>query len=193
VKVVSFLEAHAQDTVACKISHSILNLEVSKMQTNSAVGRIAGVLIASVALTFDAYAAEPAGHHEHGAAGLTALKLNSGKKWGTDEPLRKGMAEIRNAVAADKETIHAGKMSAAKYDVLANKIDGQVAYVVQNCKRPPEADAQLHMILAEMAQGLDAARGKDKKVNRRAGVENIIASLGAYNKNFDHPGWRALN
>jgi len=163
------------------------------MQTKSAINRIVGVLVASFALTFGAYAAEPAVRHEHEAAGLSALKLDAGKKWATDEPLRKGMAEIRNAVAADKETINAGKMGAAKYGALAKKIDGQVVYIVQNCKLPSEADAQLHMILSEMAQGLDAVRGKDKKVNRRAGAEKIVASLDAYNKYFDHPGWRALN
>lgn len=162
------------------------------MQTKSAISRIAGALVAPLVFACGAYAAELASH-EHHAAGLTALKLNAGKKWATDEPLRKGMEEIRNAIAADKETIHAGKMSAAKYDALAKKIDGQVVYAVQNCKLPSDADAQLHLILGEMTHGLDAAKGKDKKISRRAGVEKIIASLTAYDKHFDHPGWRALN
>ena len=131
--------------------------------------------------------------HQHAAGETTKLMLNQGKKWASDEPLRKGMAEIRDAIAAEKETIHGGKMSAAKYDALAKKIDGQLADVVQNCKLPPEADAQLHLVLAEMMQGLDGIKGKDKKANRRAGVERIIASLDAYNKHFDHPGWRALD
>ena len=162
------------------------------MQTRSAISRIAGVLAASVVLACGAYAAGPAGHHEHEAAGLSALKLDAGRKWATDAPLRKGMMEIRNAIAADKETIHAGRMNAAKYDALAKKVDGHVAYIVENCKLPPEADAQLHLVLAEMTQGLDAVKGKDKKVNRRAGVEKIIASLAAYNRYFDHPGWKRL-
>ena len=161
------------------------------MQTKFIINRIAGVLVASLAFTFGAYAAEPAGH-QHDAAGLTTLKLNAGKKWATDEPLRKGMEEIRNAVAADEESIHASKMSAAKYDALAKKIDDQVVYVVQNCKLPADADANLHLILAEMTQGLNAVKGKDKKISRRAGVEKIVASLNAYDKHFDHPGWRAL-
>jgi hypothetical protein len=162
------------------------------MHAKSYISRIAGLFIASVALAFGAYAAEPVGH-QHDAAGLAALKLNAGKKWGTDEPLRKGMEEIRNAVAADKETIHAGKMNAAKYDALARTIDGQVVYIVENCKLPSDADAQLHLVLAEVTQGLDAVKGKAKKISRRAGVERIVASLNAYDKHFDHPGWRALN
>jgi hypothetical protein len=163
------------------------------MQTKSVISRIAGVFMASAIFAFGAHAAEPAVHHEHEAAGLSALKLNAGKKWVPDAPLRKGMAEIRSAVAADQEAIHAGKMSTAKYNALATKIDGQVVYIVRNCKLSPDADAQLHMILAEMAQGLDAVKGKDKTVNRRAGAERIAASLDAYGNYFDHPGWRALN
>ncbi|MCB1762674.1 MAG: hypothetical protein KDI43_16320 [Gammaproteobacteria bacterium] len=128
--------------------------------------------------------------HQHAAGEPTKLTLDHGKKWATDEVLRKGMTEIRNAVAADEEAIHTGKMSAARYDALAKKIDGQLADVVQNCKLPPEADAQLHLVLAEMIQGQEAIKGQDKKPDRRAGVVKVIDALDAYNKHFDHPGWR---
>lgn len=51
-----------------------------------------------------------------------------GRTWGTEALLRQGMAEIRNAFAADKEAIQTGKMSTSKYDALAAKID--VAFVL---------------------------------------------------------------
>ena len=162
------------------------------MQSKTAIRGSLCVLIASIALAFGALAAEPPGHR-HETAGLATLKLDAGKKWGTDAPLRKGMEEIRTAIAADKETIHAGRMSPAKFDALAGKIDSQVAFIVQNCKLPPEADAQLHLVIGEMMQGVDAIRGKDRKASRRAGVEKIVASLDAYGRHFDHPGWRGLN
>lgn len=162
------------------------------MQSKTVIRGTACVLIASAALAFGAVAAEPPGHR-HETAGLATLKLDAGKKWGTDAPLRKGIEGIRTAIAADKAAIHAGKMSPAKYDALAGKVDGQVAFIVQNCKLSPEADAQLHLVIGEMMQGVDAIRGKDKKASRRAGVEKIVASLNAYDKHFDHPGWRGLN
>ncbi|MBS0338577.1 MAG: hypothetical protein JSS40_17600 [Proteobacteria bacterium] len=151
----------------------------------------AGVLAASAALAFGALAAEPAGHH-HEAAGLSTLKLNGGQKWATDAPLRKGMEDIRNAIADRKDAIHAGKLTPAKYAALADRIDAQVAYMVQNCKLAPEADAQLHAVIGEMMEGTEAARGKVRKVDRHAGVDKVVAALEAYNKHFDHPGWRGL-
>jgi hypothetical protein len=153
------------------------------------------LLAAALAAVFALGAGIPvfaADAHQHAAGEATKLTLDHGKKWATDEPLRKGMTEIRNAVAADEEAIHAGKMSAARYDALAKKIDGQLADVVQNCKLPPEADAQLHLVLAEVIQGQEAIKGQNQKLDRRAGVAKVIDALDAYNKHFDHPGWRGL-
>ncbi len=153
------------------------------------------LLIVTLAAAFAFGAGVPAfaaDAHQHAADELTQLTLDHGRKWATDEPLRKGMTEIRNAVAADQDAIHAGKMSAARYDALAKKIDGQLADVVQNCKLPPAADAQLHLVLAEVIRGQEAIKGQDKKLDRRAGVVKVIGALDAYNKHFDHPGWRGL-
>lgn len=132
------------------------------------------------------------GAHGHEGATLQALKLDAGRKWATDAPLRKGMTDIRNAVIADKEAIRAGKLGETRYDVLAKKIDDSVAYIVKNCKLPPEADANLHLIIAEIMQASDAIKGRDRQVSRRAGVEKVIAALEAYDKYFDHPGWQPL-
>ena len=137
--------------------------------------------------------AAESGAHQHEGAAIQALKLDAGKKWATDAPLRQGMTEIRNAIATDKDAVHSGKMSAAKYDALSKKIDGQVAYIVQNCKLPPEADANLHLVLAEIMQGSELIKGKDKKAGRRAGVEKVVVALDAYSRHFDHPGWHGLN
>ena len=129
--------------------------------------------------------------HDHAAAGAT-LQLNQGEKWQTDEALRKGMDNMRAAFARDLELIHADKASAAQYDALAAKLNGEVAYVVQNCKLDPKADAELHKVIAEVLGGAEAMQGKDAGVERRDGAVRVLKALEAYGEHFDHPGWRNL-
>jgi hypothetical protein len=148
-------------------------------------------LAASLALAFAApvLAAEPA--HDHAAAGAT-LQLNQGSKWQTDEPQRTGMGNMRAALAKDLELIHAGKASDAQYEALAAKLNGEVAYVVQNCKLEPKADAELHKVIAEVLGGAEAMQGKEAGVARRDGAVRVLKALEAYGEHFDHPGWRNL-
>ena len=55
---------------------------------------IAGVLAFPLLLQ-----AEPA-NHDHGASAPHKIELNAGRKWATDEALRKGMTAIRTLVGA---------------------------------------------------------------------------------------------
>lgn len=134
------------------------------------------------------WAAEHA-HEGHGAAELT---LNDGKKWTTDESLRKGMGNIRAAMAKSLHPIHEGKLSAAEYDALARKLEGEVGYIVANCRLDQDADAQLHGVLAQLSEGIDQMKGADKAANRQDGAVKVIRALDAYGKHFDHPGWKSL-
>ena len=144
----------------------------------------------AVALSLAALHPAALAQHQH-EAGAHTLQLDNGKKWTTDAPLRKGMAAIRNAVAADHGAIHADKETAAQYKALAGKIDGQIAYVVKNCKLSPEADAQLHVVLADIIAGSDLMKAGDQ-AKRREGAVKVVDALAAYPHYFDHPGWRAL-
>ena len=149
-------------------------------------------LAATLALGFSAptlAAGEPA--HDHAAAGAT-LQLNQGEKWQTDEALRTGMVNMRAALAKDLELIHAGSASEAQYEALAAKLNGEVAYVVQNCKLEPKADAELHKVIAEVLGGAEAMQGKEAGVARRDGAVRVLKALEAYGEHFDHPGWRNL-
>ena len=147
--------------------------------------------LALLALVAPLAAVQPAAaQHEH-EAGAHTLKLDNGRNWSTDAPLRQGMSVIRNAVAADHQSIHSDNETAAQYNALATKIDGQIAYIVKNCKLAPKADAQLHVVLAEIAAGSDLMKGADK-AKRNEGVAKIVRALGTYPQYFDHPGWRAL-
>ena len=139
-------------------------------------------LAAAVALALAGPALAAGDAHSHGQAGQLELTLNQGQKWPTDEPLRRGMENIRTALA--------GGM---KYAALATKVNGDVAYIVQNCKLEPAADAQLHLVIAEILAGVEALEGKAKGETRRAGAERIARALEAYGEHFDHPGWGHLH
>ena len=136
----------------------------------------------TVALAFAApFAYGQAAHqHDHGAA-EAKLVLNQGEKWPTDAPLRQGMENIRAALGAGM-----------KYQALANKVNAEVAGIVQNCKLEPEADAQLHIVIAELMAGAEAMEGKVQGETRRAGAEKIARALNAYGEHFDHAGWKRL-
>lgn len=150
-------------------------------------------LAAAVALVFAGPALAARGAHEHGhQAGEAKLVLNQGKKWQTDAPLRQGMENIRAAFAADVEAIDTNKQSPQKFEALAAKVNGEVAGIVQNCKLEPEADAQLHLVIAELMGGAEAMEGKEKGVSRRAGAERVAKALNAYGKHFDHAGWKRI-
>src|SRR5690606_30148546 len=98
------------------------------------------VMTLALALAFGAPALAANEAHDHGhAAGEAKLMLNHGQKWQTDAPLRQGMENMRAAIAGELKTIHADKASAAQYEALAARLEGEVAYVVQNCKLDPEA------------------------------------------------------
>jgi hypothetical protein len=156
---------------------------------HSRSSHLAAVLTCLALTTAPAVAAE---QDEHGhEAGAHKLELDHGKKWSTDAPLRQGMSAIRDAVSAEHDAIHRNRASVAKYQALSKKVDEQVTYMVANCKLAPEADANLHVILAEIIAGSDLMKGKSK-VKARDGAVRIIGALETYPKYFEHPGWRAV-
>lgn len=140
------------------------------------------------------FAAEHSAHkHEHDHAATPAsLTLNDGKKWGTDEALRKGMENIRNAMDASLHQIHEGKLSNAGYAALAKTLNGELGNIVANCKLDPKADAQLHLVVADLAEGIEAMEGKTKKVKRQSGALKVLGALDKYSTHFDHPNWQAI-
>ena len=135
-------------------------------------------LALAFALAFAGPAAAAGESHEHGHGAAEAkLVLNHGKKWQTDAPLRKGMENIR-AVLATRQ----------KPEAIAELVNAEVAYIVQNCKLPEDADAQLHLLIAELLAGADAMKGE----HPREGAERVARALDRYGEFFDHPGWSKL-
>lgn len=164
------------------------------MFVSNRLSRLLGA--AALTLTVASLPATAAEHrhdhgHSHGAA-PAKLELNNGKKWETDAPLRKGMENIRAAMDGALHEIHENKLSAAKYGALAKKVNGEVNGIVANCKLEPKADAQLHLVIADVLEGVEAMEGKAKKVKREAGAVKVLGALEKYASHFDHPGWQPL-
>ena len=150
------------------------------------------VLLLAVALSspFAALAATDA--HEHGKSSPHKLELNAGKKWGTDDALRQAMSSIHTSVSQILPAAHSGKAKAADYGAFSKDINAQVAYIVENCKLEPAADEQLHIIVADLMSGADAAEGKEGEKQRASGVVKVAQAANAYGKHFDHAGWKAI-
>lgn len=130
--------------------------------------------------------------HEPGAAATTTLQLNAGKKWQTDAPLRQAMGNIRQELAASLHEIHGNKLSNKEYDKLAQKVERGVGDIVANCKLEPKADAQLHLIVAELLESAEQMAGKITKVKRQSGAVGVIGALDKYSTYFDDPGFKPI-
>ena len=151
------------------------------------------VLLASFALAVSGR--QPAGaqahdhgHADHGNAG-SKLTLNKGQKWQTDATLRAGMTSIRDEMQAAVGPIHAKQYSPDDYKALAARIEAQLGTILSKCKLPPEVDAQIHLVLAELFAGTDLMK---KEGNRMEGAVKIIKGLGAYASHFEHPNWQPI-
>lgn len=127
------------------------------------------------------------GGHSHDAGAMT-LQLDHGKKWATDAPLRQGMSGIRAALVPALEPIHKNTLSAVRYGELAAAIEAQIDQVVKNCKLPDAADAQLHIVLAQILEGVEGMKGADRQV----GAVKVVKALDVYGEHFDDAGWKPL-
>lgn len=148
------------------------------------------LLALAMALSANAQAAGAAdAHHahEHGGAAAT-LQLNEGKPWPTDAPLRQAMGEINRALAKALPAIHRQQFADGDYQALAATVHQRVAYVVDHCKLDAQADAMLHLVIAELLAGAEIMEGKTASP-RHDGAVRVRAALKSYGKYFRHPGW----
>ncbi len=152
---------------------------------------VLGWLHAPAALAADDHAAHR--HDSHAAHGApTGLTLNNGKKWNTDEPLRRGMGNIRALVERHQHATHGAKPAPAAYDKLAKGIQAETTYIFQNCKLDKQADAVLHVVLTEVLGGAAAIEGKQQGASRDQGVARVAGALNDYGRTFNHPGWKPV-
>ncbi|WP_323018637.1 hypothetical protein [Castellaniella sp.] len=154
---------------------------------------LALTLALAAPLTIASGPAFAADAHQHDAASATPLTLNHGQKWETDAALRLAMGKLTQAVDTALPAAHAGTLGDAQYDALGVQAKQEFAYIVEHCKLAPEADAALHVILADMIGGAEAVGGKQTGQSRASGVVQLAQSLNRYGEYFDHPGWKDIS
>ena len=132
-------------------------------------------------------------HHHRGEHGPAALSLHDGAKWKTDATLRRGMQNIRDLLEPQLQAIHHDRLKPAEYAALASGIEDEVASIVAGCKLDKEADAMLHLVLAEINAGTEGLAGKNRALGRHGGAVKIYRALENYPAYFEHPGWRTIN
>jgi hypothetical protein len=149
-------------------------------------GALSALFLAAAAPTL---AVEP--HAHDGAAPAHKITLDHGRKWATDAPLREGMTEIRKALARQHAAVKKGTMSDAGYAELGAAIEKNVASIVANCKLSPEADANLHVIVAELVGAADELKA-GAAASHEAAARKAMNAVNLYGRYFDHPGWKPL-
>jgi hypothetical protein len=152
---------------------------------------LALTVAAALALGSATAVSAQAAHDRSHAAAPAKLALNHGKKWTTDAPLRTRMDEVRALMAANAPAIHAGKLAAADYRALGAAVEQKVAAIVAECKLPPDADAMLHLVVADLVEGADLMQGKGPGTPAD-GAHKVVTATNAYRRYFDHRGWRPL-
>lgn len=153
----------------------------------------AGIGILSLALLAGGGWVQAAEHGHEGEAGHgpAKLALNKGMKWETDAPLRQGMAALRASLAEKLEAIHKGKLTPGEYQALGARIDIEVGAMVAQCKLEPQADAMLHLVIADLLASAEVMQGKHKG-SPAAAARKAVGALNSYGRYFDDPQWKAL-
>jgi len=129
--------------------------------------------------------------HAHAAGAPAELALDHGRRWATDEPLRRHMGDLHGLLATKIESIHADRLPPADYQALGAAVEQKVAAIVAECKLPPEADAMLHLIVADLVAGADIMQGKTSG-KPADGAHKVVEAANAYGRYFAHPGWNPL-
>ena len=177
--------------------HALSAITGERVNTTFFIGarirKIVAAILGSLLLSAFApvFAAADHHHHDHGTQSHGTLHLNGDQKWVTDEALRLNMGGIRAQIVAHREGIQRSTLSQQQYRELAKEIKQYINTIVAECKLTPEADAMLHLVLADMLKGVDMLEGKGGS-KPAEGAHKITDALNAYGRYFDHPGWREL-
>ncbi|MNT72496.1 hypothetical protein D3C72_2111030 [compost metagenome] len=64
--------------------------------------------------------------------------------------------------------------------------------MVKHCKLEPQADAQLHLIIAELLAGADSMAGKTPDQARRNGAVKVLGALQSYAEYFADSSFKTI-
>jgi hypothetical protein len=150
----------------------------------------AAIVVASFTFVTAAFTVV-ADSHEHAAAEPSKLVLDHGSKWATDAPLRKYMNEIRAALATKAEGMRQGTLLPDDYKVLGSLIETRIVSIVSECELEPAADANFHLIVAELLDSAATMQGKSKAAPS-SGADKALRAVNEYGQFFNHPDWKPL-
>lgn len=129
-------------------------------------------------------------HDEHNGYTLSSMTLDQGKKWSIDDSLHRGMSEIKVLMATNLADIHQNKFTKQQYKALASTLQTHLNYLFENCALPTAADAQLHILLSSVMQGVSKMNTSNEQLQ---GAIQVIQALQNYSVYFDDPHWDNLS
>jgi len=147
---------------------------------------------ALVALAFAASPSFAAVEHSHEHAQVQELTLDHGRKWPTDETLRTQMEGLRTALAKHQRGDKHAPLSRENARALGLRVEQGVVTILRECRLGPDADRNLHVIVAELVQSSDVLQGKVPGDSAEA-TRRARHALEAYGRHFEHPGWKRLS
>lgn len=116
--------------------------------------------------------------------------LKLGEKWSTDEVVRLGMDNIRQAVSVSQGDIIQGKLNSQDYLAIADAVDRNVTDMVKKCKLSPDADKAFHIVvLVDLKGSVEFMRVSRNVQTQRVGALAVLQTLRNYGKYFQHNGW----
>lgn len=118
-------------------------------------------------------------HEHHDMSGLD-LQLNAGQKWKTDASLRQAMGEIGQTLNTALDDIHNNQLNATGYEAIAEEVNQQVAYMIENCQLEPQADAQLHIVIARLVDSAQRMQNQSDLQEKRDGAVELVGALDNY-------------
>ncbi|WP_150304922.1 hypothetical protein [Pseudomonas saliphila] len=131
--------------------------------------------------------------HQQQGADANALHLDNGSQWKSDAPLRKAMAMLRSDLHPLMPVIHQDELAVDQYEKLADSVNTQVNYMIDHCELEGEADAQLHLIIADLMASANAMQGEAENQARRDGAIRMVGALNNYATYFDDESFEALD
>lgn len=128
-----------------------------------------------------------AGDHEHHDSNKLeqSLNLNNGKKWSTDKALRTNMSEIHKDLKKILEKTKSNKVAISDYQLFGKNLNDNINNIFKNCKLEPKADAQLHVIMAELLKASKELTSTSMIAKKKEAAHDILSNYKKYLKYFD--------
>lgn len=129
----------------------------------------------------DPHAADDHHHHHASEAADSAIPATP---WAIDAALGQGMRRV----SAVRQSLAAGPTDPAKLKALGEELEAAVHGMFAECQLPPEPDAALHDLLAQV---LDVRNQLGEGHGGHHVLDKLDGALRGYVERFDDPGFPA--